>query len=345
MQLAPGADAQLGEYLAQVPFDRARGQEQLGADLRAGPAVAGQPRDLLLLGRELAVRLGAALAHLLPRGDQLPAGALGERLHPHRGEHVVRGCAACAARRDGCAQPRRSHSLVQAGGRGPDPGGAGCGRAGRSPRDTDRRRRRRGSAAPGSAPQAPARSRSRRPGSSPPAAPARPGRHGCCRYARRPRSARAAPTWRPTGGRPGWPVRPPPARRRSARGRCARSRPPSAPVSPRLPVPLLRPRRGWPRSAGRPPPGGRAAQRGAWPQRARCGSRSPRRPHWLRRSGNRPPRSHRARCHHARARTGRPGNWSSAPTSRASRTWRTRIVCQQSSSHSAMAAPWAIKPN
>jgi hypothetical protein len=42
MQLAPGADAQLGEYLAQVPFDRALGQEQLRADLRAGAAAAGQ---------------------------------------------------------------------------------------------------------------------------------------------------------------------------------------------------------------------------------------------------------------------------------------------------------------
>jgi hypothetical protein len=27
-QLAAGADAELGEYLAQVPLDRARGQEQ-----------------------------------------------------------------------------------------------------------------------------------------------------------------------------------------------------------------------------------------------------------------------------------------------------------------------------
>src|SRR5215471_2110255 len=57
VQLAAGADAQLGEYLAQMPFDRARGQEQLGADFRAGAAVAGQPGDLLLLGRKLAVRL------------------------------------------------------------------------------------------------------------------------------------------------------------------------------------------------------------------------------------------------------------------------------------------------
>ena len=65
MQLAAGADAELGEDLAQVPFDRARGQEQLGADLGVGAAVAGQPGDLLLLRREPVARLGAALAYLL----------------------------------------------------------------------------------------------------------------------------------------------------------------------------------------------------------------------------------------------------------------------------------------
>src|SRR5215469_7696845 len=90
MQLAAGADAQLDEYLAQMPVDRAHGQEQLGADLLAGPAVAGQPGNLLLLGRELAVRVDGAFAHPLSRGEQLPAGALSERLHRHRGEHVMR---------------------------------------------------------------------------------------------------------------------------------------------------------------------------------------------------------------------------------------------------------------
>ena len=43
--IAAGADAELDEDLAQVPFDRAHGQEQLGADLRVGAAVAGQPGD------------------------------------------------------------------------------------------------------------------------------------------------------------------------------------------------------------------------------------------------------------------------------------------------------------
>src|SRR5215469_13673104 len=67
VQLLAGTDSKLGKYLAQVPFDRARGQEQLCADLQVSAAVAGQPGDLLLLRRELAVRRGAALAHLLAR--------------------------------------------------------------------------------------------------------------------------------------------------------------------------------------------------------------------------------------------------------------------------------------
>jgi len=38
VQFAAGADAEFAEELAQVPFDRAPGQEQLGADLRVGAA-------------------------------------------------------------------------------------------------------------------------------------------------------------------------------------------------------------------------------------------------------------------------------------------------------------------
>src|SRR5712691_11800811 len=90
VQLAAGADAELGEYLAQMPFDRARGQEQPGADLRISAAVAGQPGNQLLLRSELAPRLDAALAHPLACGDQLAAGTFGERLHTNRHEHVVR---------------------------------------------------------------------------------------------------------------------------------------------------------------------------------------------------------------------------------------------------------------
>src|SRR6187401_2817298 len=41
--------SQLREHFIQMPFNGARTQEQLGADLRVREAVASQPRDLLLL--------------------------------------------------------------------------------------------------------------------------------------------------------------------------------------------------------------------------------------------------------------------------------------------------------
>src|SRR5580704_11441911 len=88
-ELPARGDTELGEHVAQVPLDRARADEQLRADLRVRQAVAGQPGDLLLLRRELVARVGASLAHLLARREELAAGALGERLHPDRGEQVV----------------------------------------------------------------------------------------------------------------------------------------------------------------------------------------------------------------------------------------------------------------
>src|SRR5580693_5274399 len=88
-ELPARGDTELGEHVAQVPLDRARTDEQLRADLRVRQAVAGQPGDLLLLRRELVARVGASLADLLARREQLAAGALGERLHPDRGEQVV----------------------------------------------------------------------------------------------------------------------------------------------------------------------------------------------------------------------------------------------------------------
>ena len=48
-QFAARGDAELGEDLAQVPFDRARAEVQLHADLRVGAAVASQPGDVGLL--------------------------------------------------------------------------------------------------------------------------------------------------------------------------------------------------------------------------------------------------------------------------------------------------------
>ena len=52
VELGARADAELGEDLVQVVLDGARADEQPGADLRVGEAVAGEPRDLRLLGGE-----------------------------------------------------------------------------------------------------------------------------------------------------------------------------------------------------------------------------------------------------------------------------------------------------
>src|SRR5580692_1518900 len=107
VQFAAGADAELGVYVAQVPFDRARGQEQLGADLWIGTTVPRQPGDLGLLGGQRGGDFGVALAYRLASGEQFAACALGERFHADRGEHVV-GRAQLLARVDApalAAQP------------------------------------------------------------------------------------------------------------------------------------------------------------------------------------------------------------------------------------------------
>src|SRR5688500_6870130 len=48
-ELPPRADVELHEHLTQVPFDRARAEEQLGADLRIRMPVARESGDLCLL--------------------------------------------------------------------------------------------------------------------------------------------------------------------------------------------------------------------------------------------------------------------------------------------------------
>src|SRR5690349_20800571 len=88
-ELAPGADAELREHLAQMPFDRPWAEEESRADLRIGHAVAGEPGDLLLLRGELVACLGAALADLLAGREELAACAFGEGLHADDGEHLV----------------------------------------------------------------------------------------------------------------------------------------------------------------------------------------------------------------------------------------------------------------
>ena len=125
-------------------------------------------RDLPLLRGQIVARLDRPLAHLLARRQQLPARALGERLHPDRRELLVGG-AELLARVDPAtlaAQPLAVEQ-VRAGELGPQPGAAQPldrlaiqALGGRRPR----------SAAPGSAPRCRAPSRCRRAASSPPAA-------------------------------------------------------------------------------------------------------------------------------------------------------------------------------
>jgi hypothetical protein len=74
-----------------MPFDGARAEEESGADLGVGEAIAGEPGDLPLLTGELVARVRRALAHLLARRQKLAAGTLGEGLHADRLEHLVCG--------------------------------------------------------------------------------------------------------------------------------------------------------------------------------------------------------------------------------------------------------------
>src|SRR3954447_17252669 len=90
-QLLAGADLELGEHLAQVVLDGAGADEQLGADLRVRLPVARHAGDLGLLGREDVAGLRCAPGRGLAGGQQLAAGALGERLGPDSVEVVVRG--------------------------------------------------------------------------------------------------------------------------------------------------------------------------------------------------------------------------------------------------------------
>src|SRR5271156_5173826 len=60
MELAAGADGELGEDLVQVVFDGARAHEQLGRDLGVGQALAGEPADLGFPGGELGGGVGGA---------------------------------------------------------------------------------------------------------------------------------------------------------------------------------------------------------------------------------------------------------------------------------------------
>src|SRR3954471_23890347 len=89
-KLAARADVELGEHLAQVIRDGVLADEQPRADLGVREALGGEPRDLGLLRGQIAAGLDGALAGALAGGEQLALGARGERLDPHRGEHLER---------------------------------------------------------------------------------------------------------------------------------------------------------------------------------------------------------------------------------------------------------------
>src|SRR5258708_15375654 len=71
-KLPAGTDAQLGENLAQMPFDGAMAEEQLLADLRVREAIVSQASDLRFLRRERLVGIGGAPVPPLPPGAQIP---------------------------------------------------------------------------------------------------------------------------------------------------------------------------------------------------------------------------------------------------------------------------------
>lgn len=82
-------DPELSEHLAHMPFDCARAEEQPRADVRVRNTLAGESRDLPLLGCQIVPRLHGSLADLLARRKKLCMRAIRERLHPDRDEHLV----------------------------------------------------------------------------------------------------------------------------------------------------------------------------------------------------------------------------------------------------------------
>ena len=69
VELVARADVELGENLVQVILDGPRTDEHPSADLDVRQPVAGEPRDLPLLGGELVARLDGALANRLAGGQ------------------------------------------------------------------------------------------------------------------------------------------------------------------------------------------------------------------------------------------------------------------------------------
>ena len=170
-----------------------------------------------------------------PVAEELRTCALGERVHPHRRELVVRG-AELGARVDSAvlaAQPL----AVEQDASGRDPHAASCVAGARRPPGSAPPRRDPRSPALATVPRRRGPSRCPRVASSPSAARPHRARRRPLRYVRPTRPAPAATTSRQTcRAARRWLPPPPRARPRSGRGRCRGSRPPSARSSPRCPA-------------------------------------------------------------------------------------------------------------
>ena len=115
-KLSPGADAELREHLAQVPFDGAGAEEQLGADRRVGKPARASRAICASWAVSSSRVVGVAFAHRLAGGNQLAAGPFGEPLGADATERIVGG-AELLARVDTTAfapQPFAIQELVRA---------------------------------------------------------------------------------------------------------------------------------------------------------------------------------------------------------------------------------------
>ena len=111
IELAARLDAELGEHFAQVVLDGARADEQADADLRIGQAVAGHPRDLGLLRRELLIAGGdVRLRAVSPVACSSRLARSAKASIPIASEHVV-GDAKLCARVDTAALPAQPFAV------------------------------------------------------------------------------------------------------------------------------------------------------------------------------------------------------------------------------------------
>src|SRR3954451_9932828 len=104
-ELVARADVELAEDLAEVVLGSPRADEQPGGDLRVREAIAGQARNLDLLGRQVLACVVGALAGAFAGRHQPASRAPRERLYLHRAEHLAGETRAPPRRRS-----RRSHS-------------------------------------------------------------------------------------------------------------------------------------------------------------------------------------------------------------------------------------------